>query len=63
MKIIAKSNYDNPMVADELICENITNHEYGKAIVEFLNEKFGGERALYFFEIKLDSYKLYEFEP
>lgn len=62
MKIIAVSNFDNESVSDELVAENVTEY-YAKRIVDFLNGKFSGTTALYYYRAVSDDHKLYKFEP
>lgn len=62
MKIVVKSNFDNESINDRLIAENVGEY-YGKAIVKFLNNKFGGNTSPDYFILVKDDYKLYEFEP
>ena len=62
MKIICKDNFDREGHDDILVAENVQPF-YLHYIVEFLNEKFGGETSPSFFVAKEDSYKLYVFEP
>lgn len=62
MKIIAVSNFDNESISDSLVAENVSEY-YANYIVEFLNNKFGGVLATYFYRVVEDEYKLYIFEP
>ena len=62
MKIIGKSNFDNEMVNDIIIAENV-NEYYGNIIVEFMNEFYVKDSSDYYFHLEPDDYKLYEFEP
>ena len=60
MKIIGSSNFDDEMVSDLLVCENVNEH-FGEKIVKLLNDK-GDDYSTYYFKLKPDDYKLYEFE-
>ena len=62
MKIVGKSNFDNEMVDDILIVENI-NPAYADGILDLINETFCDERSTYCFFLKEDDYILYKFEP
>jgi len=59
MKIVGKDNFDRDSVSDELVVENVGKF-YGEHIVKFLNEKFGGETAPRYYELKEDWYELYD---
>ena len=61
MKIIAISNFDNEMVSDILIAENV-HLDYGKQIVQCLNLK-EDQDSRYFHILVSDEYKLHKFEP
>lgn len=61
MKIIAKSNFDNEMVSDLLIAENMSSI-YSALFVNFLNSHFP-ENHTYIYLVVPDDYKLYEFIP
>lgn len=57
MKIIRVNNYDEPIVSDDLIVENV-NRFYGEVIVELLNCY---ARAMdEWFKLVEDGYKLYD---
>jgi hypothetical protein len=62
MKIVGKSNFDNEMVDDILIAENV-NPDYADGMVDYMNETFCTEHSTYCFFLKEDEYKLYKFEP
>lgn len=62
MKIIGKSNFDNEMVNDILICENIRK-PFGEPIIKFLNESFCNDHSVYYYKLVEDYYKLYIFKP
>lgn len=61
MKIIGTSNFDRDSVSDILIAENV--HEYwADKFVKMMNTK-SGKYSTYFYQVKPDNYKLYEWEP
>lgn len=62
MKIIQIDNFNRDNVSDSLIAENVPRF-FAKAIVEFLNEKYGGPTSISFYIYRPDDYKLYTFEP
>jgi hypothetical protein len=64
MKIIGRSNFDNPRVNDILVCENI-GLTYGNLFVSHLNMHFNthGRTSTYYYAIVEDNYELYEFKP
>ena len=59
MKIIQVDNFDRDSVSDTLVAEN-ANEYYGKAIVEFLIDKFSGDTSSSYFRLVPDDYKLYK---
>ena len=61
MKIIRIDNFNQESVPDELVTENVNEH-YGKAITEFLIEKFSSNTSSNFYRLVSDDYKLYVFE-
>jgi len=62
MKIICTDNFDRESISDRLVCENISEY-YGKIIVDFLNEKWGGDYGPNYYKLVPDDHKLYEFQP
>lgn len=61
MKIIRKDNYDRDWISDKLICEKVDSY-LGEKIVNFLNEKYGGDNSDAFYDLVEDNYKLYIYE-
>ena len=61
MKIICVDNFGKESKSDSLVCENV-NLYMGNIIVEFLIEKFSGNRGGDFFKLVEDDYKLYIFK-
>ena len=59
MKIVCISNFDDPTISDELICENV-NKDYGERITEALNDSTLAPTSSYFYVLKEDDYKLYD---
>ena len=62
MKIIAKSNFNDEMVSDLLIAENITEI-YAKKIAGSLNVSDSGPYHPHYYEAVEDGYELYVFQP
>ena len=62
MKIIGKSNFDDDMVNDILIAENVPD-EYASFLTDKMNEQYSTGRSKYFYEAKPDYYELYVWEP
>ena len=62
VKIIGKSNFDNEMESDRLVCENVLPC-YAKTLVKALNDTFSGEDATYYFFAASVNYKLHRFDP
>lgn len=62
MKIIRKDNYDREWISDKLICENVDSY-LGEKIVDFLNDKYGGDNSDNFYDLVEDNYELYVYEP
>lgn len=60
-KVIAKSNFDNEMINDVLICENI-EETWADEVVKAMNHYYSDNHEYFFKKVPLD-YKLYEFEP
>jgi hypothetical protein len=63
VKIIGVSNYDNEMVNDILIAENVSEF-YAKIIADLLNKdkRTGGDGTYHYKVVPMD-YELYKFEP
>lgn len=61
MKIIGVSNFDNEMIDDVLICDNIHKIN-GETIVEFMNDS-ASEDSFYFYKLVDSDHELYVFEP
>ncbi len=60
MKIIICDNFDRDEVADQVLCENVSEH-WGKRIVEFLNSKYSHDSlSNLFFKLVPDGHKLKE---
>jgi len=62
MKIVGKSNFDDEMVNDILIAENV-DPAYADGILDYMNETFCDNRSTYIFDLRENDYKLYKFEP
>lgn len=63
MKLIRISNYQNEMINDKLIADNIPDDciKLAECMRDALNEKYSGENATYFFRLEDDDYELYKF--
>jgi len=61
MKVIGKSNFDNEMVNDILIKDDLAN-DVADNIAKDMNDK-SHENSMYFYKAVADDYVLYEFEP
>lgn len=63
MKIIRKSNFDNPMIDDKLIVDsNLLTNKECSAIVDKLNE-LETSNSRFIYAVVEDDYILYNFEP
>lgn len=62
MKIICKDNFDRESVSDKLIAENV-DELYLQSIVDYLNNRYGGNSSPDFFKTVEDNYKLYVYNP
>lgn len=62
MKIVGRSNFDNEMVNDVLVAENVSK-DYADGILDYMNNTFCDERSTYCFFLEDDDYELYRFEP
>jgi len=62
MKIIIVDNFGRESSSDTLMAE-IVNKYWGEKIVCFLNNKFSGDDAPYYFRLVEDDHELYIFEP
>lgn len=62
MKIICVDNFARDNHSDRLIAENV-NDFYAPKIVEFLNQKFGGDHSPDFFKAVPNDHKLCVFDP
>lgn len=60
MKIVCVDNFNRDYVSDKVIANNVSEY-YGKEIVKFLNNKFGGKHSPYFFRMVEEEYELYTF--
>lgn len=58
MKIISVDNFNRESYADKLIAENVSGY-LGKAVTDFLNEKFGGDYSNNYFKLVEDDYVLW----
>ena len=62
MKIIAVSNFDDEMVSDILIAENVSE-DWAKRIVKLMNTHWSTETDRYYYQCVIDEYRLHTFEP
>jgi len=58
MKIVGVDNYARESVADDLICENVTNTYIGGVIVDALN-KWSGEDGDRLYKLVANDYRLW----
>ena len=61
MKIIGKSNFDDGLVADILVKDNLSEEE-AKRITDKMNGK-SSYYSTYYYVVVPDDYSLYQFEP
>ena len=59
MKIVCVDNFDTGNKSDALVAENV-NPFYGEPMVEWLNQRYGGERSDSFFKLVEDDHRLYD---
>ena len=62
MKIVNIDNFNRDEVSDTLVCSEVSEY-WGTEIVEFLNDKFSGDKSALFFELVEDDCELYVAEP
>lgn len=62
MKIIQVDNFDRDVVSDELIVIHVTE-EWGKRLVELMNNVWSGDNAPFFYKLVSDDHKLYVYDP
>lgn len=62
MKIICVNNFDNELVSDKIVCENVSKY-YGEIILKFLVTEHSSNASSNFYRLVKDDYKLYKFEP
>ena len=61
MKIIRKDNLDRDAISEVLICSDVGTY-FGTEIVQYLNDKFSGDRSPDYFKLVADDYTIYEFK-
>ena len=59
-KVIGQSNFDNPLVDDILICDNLEQKFAAGLAKEWNDSK--PENTKYYYLVVADDYKLYKFE-
>lgn len=62
MKIIGVDNFNRDTVSDVLVAENVCD-VYVAEIIAFLNARFSGENAAYYFKAIDDDRPLYVWKP
>lgn len=61
MKIVIVDNFNRDYISEQLYAEGVSEKE-GQIMVEELNSKHG-PASPYYYMLKPDNYKLYEWEP
>lgn len=62
-KVIGVDNFDNEMVSDILVLDDIATMAEAEQIARVMNEAEGGDFAPRYFRAVPDDHKLYKFEP
>lgn len=62
VKIVGKSNFDDDMVEDLLIADNVLE-QYAQMIIDHLNDKIATEYGRYYYHVVPLDYELHHFVP